>query len=87
MSKPRFWQPAADTQADADPRLRAPSAQRNRDAILAVLAGVLLATRGRQRARLQWPALAGVLLVVVALAVVKYAIVDTSFADAVIRFS
>lgn len=51
------------------------------------LAGVLLATRGRQRARLQWPALAGVLLVVVALAVVKYAIVDTSFADAVIRFS
>ena len=41
MSKPRFWQPAADTQADADPRLRAPSAQRNRDAILAVLAGVL----------------------------------------------
>ena len=41
MSKPQFWQPTADPQAAADPRLRAPSAQRNRDAILAVLAGVL----------------------------------------------
>ena len=37
MSKPTFWQPTADLQAAADPRLRAPSAQRNRDAILAVL--------------------------------------------------
>lgn len=41
MSKPNFWQPTADAQAGADPRLRAPSAQRNRDAILAVLADVL----------------------------------------------
>ena len=41
MSKPNFWQPTADTQVDADPRLRAPSAQRNRDAILAVLAATL----------------------------------------------
>lgn len=41
MSKPQFWQPTADAQADADPRLRAPSAQRNRDAILAILSDVL----------------------------------------------
>lgn len=41
MSKPSFWQPVADAQADADPRLRAPSAQRNRDAILLVLRDVL----------------------------------------------
>lgn len=41
MSKPNFWQPTADVQAGADPRLHAPSAQRNRDAILAVLTDVL----------------------------------------------
>ena len=41
MSKPNFWQPTADAQAGTDPRLRAPSAQRNRDAILAVLTDVL----------------------------------------------
>lgn len=41
MSKPNFWQPAANAQAGTDPRLRAPSAQRNRDAILAILADVL----------------------------------------------
>jgi len=41
MSKPSFWQPAADAQAGTDPRLRAPSAQRNRDAILAVLTDIL----------------------------------------------
>nr|WP_052232184.1 DUF938 domain-containing protein [Methylobacterium sp. ZNC0032] len=41
MSKPQFWQPNADQQAAADPRLRAPSAQRNRDAILAVLRDIL----------------------------------------------
>lgn len=41
MSKPSFWQPSADQQTSADPRLRAPSAQRNRDAILAVLADIL----------------------------------------------
>ena len=41
MGKPSFWQPSADPQAAADPRLRAPSAQRNRDAILAVLADIL----------------------------------------------
>jgi SAM-dependent methyltransferase len=41
MSKPQFWQPTADPQAASDPRLRAPSAQRNRDAILAVLADIL----------------------------------------------
>jgi SAM-dependent methyltransferase len=41
MSKPSFWQPTADPRAGADPRLRAPSAQRNRDAILAVLADIL----------------------------------------------
>jgi hypothetical protein len=40
-SKPNFWQPSADRQAVSDPRLRAPSAQRNRDAILAVLRDVL----------------------------------------------
>ena len=48
MSKPSFWQPSADPQATADPRLRAPSAQRNRDAILAMLAGVLILTVIRQ---------------------------------------
>lgn len=41
MSKPSFWQPTADAQAGADPRLRAPSAQRNREAILAILTEVL----------------------------------------------
>ena len=41
MSKPRFWQPTADPEATDDPRLRAPSAQRNRDAILAVLTDIL----------------------------------------------
>lgn len=41
MSKPNFWQPAADARAGTDPRLRAPSAQRNRDAILAVLTDIL----------------------------------------------
>ncbi|WP_293794881.1 DUF938 domain-containing protein [uncultured Bosea sp.] len=41
MSKPNFWQPAADAKAGTDPRLRAPSAQRNRDAILAVLSDML----------------------------------------------
>lgn len=41
MSKPQFWQPTADPQAASDPRLRAPSAQRNRDAILAVLSDIL----------------------------------------------
>jgi SAM-dependent methyltransferase len=44
MSKPVFWQPSADPQAVTDPRLRAPSAQRNRDAILAVLADILPST-------------------------------------------
>lgn len=41
MSKPSFWQPTADAQAAADARLHAPSAQRNREAILAVLNDVL----------------------------------------------
>lgn len=41
MSKPNFWQPTADAQAGTDPRLRAPSAQRNREAILAVLTDIL----------------------------------------------
>lgn len=41
MSKPSFWQPTADAQASVDPRLRAPSAGRNRDAILAVLTDIL----------------------------------------------
>lgn len=44
MSKPQFWQPTADPQTAADPRLRAPSAQRNRDAILAVLTEILPAS-------------------------------------------
>lgn len=44
MSKPSFWQPNAYPQAAADPRLRAPSAQRNRDAILAVLTDTLPAS-------------------------------------------
>jgi SAM-dependent methyltransferase len=39
--RPSFWQPGAETRAGADPRLRAPSAGRNREAILAVLEGVL----------------------------------------------
>ncbi len=41
MSKPTFWQPTADARPDADARLHAPAAQRNRDAILAVLEGIL----------------------------------------------
>jgi SAM-dependent methyltransferase len=41
MSKPNYWQPTQDDKASADPRLRAPSALRNRDAILAVLRDVL----------------------------------------------
>lgn len=41
MSKPTFWQPTTDARPDADARLRAPAAQRNRDAILAVLREVL----------------------------------------------
>ncbi|MGX5733995.1 DUF938 domain-containing protein [Bosea thiooxidans] len=41
MSKPSFWQPTADSRPDADARLHAPSVQRNREAILAVLGGVL----------------------------------------------
>ncbi|MCU4180501.1 class I SAM-dependent methyltransferase [Bosea sp. BH3] len=41
MSKPSFWQPTQDERSAADPRLRAPSALRNRDAILAVLRDVL----------------------------------------------
>ena len=44
MSKPSFWQPTADSQAGTDPRLRAPSTQRNRDAILAVLTEILPAS-------------------------------------------
>lgn len=50
------------------------------------LAGVLLGTRHRSKARLQWPALGAVLLVVVLLAVGKYAIVDTGFIDSVVRY-
>lgn len=50
------------------------------------LAGVLVATRGRQRAPLQWPAIGGVLFVVVLLAVVKYLSVDTGFVDSYVRF-
>jgi SAM-dependent methyltransferase len=41
MSKPGFWQPTAEAQAAADARLHAPSALRNREAILAVLNDVL----------------------------------------------
>lgn len=44
MSKPSFWQPTADAQVSTDARLRAPSAQRNRDAILAILRDVLPAS-------------------------------------------
>lgn len=51
-----------------------------------VVAGAMLATRERSRDRWQWPALAGVGLVVVLLAVVKYATVDTAFIDSVVRF-
>ncbi|WP_409484205.1 rhomboid family intramembrane serine protease [Arsenicicoccus dermatophilus] len=40
----------------------------------AAIAGLVWATRGRDRVRLQWPALAGVTVVLVALAVVKYAL-------------
>jgi len=41
MTRPSFWQPKQDEQAGADRRLQAPSAQRNRDAILAVLRDML----------------------------------------------
>lgn len=50
------------------------------------LAATLLATRNRSRARLQWPAMGGVLLLVVLLAVAKYATVDTGFIDSVVRY-
>ncbi len=51
------------------------------------LSGVLVATRGRQRARFQWPAMGGVLALVVVLAVVKYLTADTVFFDSYVRFS
>jgi len=41
MSKPSYWQPTQDDPSAADRRLRAPSALRNRDAILAVLRDTL----------------------------------------------
>ena len=41
MSKPTFWQPTQDDRSAVDARLRAPAAQRNRDAILAVLREIL----------------------------------------------
>ena len=50
------------------------------------LAAVLVGTRGRERARLQWPAFCGVLVVIVLLAVVKYATADTGFVDSVVRY-
>lgn len=53
----------------------------------AALAAVLLVTRSRERARLQWPALGGVALVVALLAVVKYLTVDTGFVDSVVRYA
>lgn len=40
-AKPSFWNPAETARPEGDARLRAPSAQRNRDAILAVLRDVL----------------------------------------------
>lgn len=52
------------------------------------VAAALLQTRGRERARLQWPVIGGVLLVVIALAAVKYLTVDTQFVDTlVVRYS
>ena len=50
------------------------------------VAGLLYATRGRERARYQWPALAGVLVVLVVLAGVKYGVADTGFVDSVYRY-
>lgn len=50
------------------------------------VAGALYATRGRTRARYQWPALAGVTAVVVGLAILKYATADTGFVDSVVRY-
>lgn len=41
MTRPSFWQPEQAKQEGADRRLQAPSAQRNRDAILDVLRQVL----------------------------------------------
>lgn len=41
MTKPSYWQPTQNGEPTADPRLRAPSAQRNRDAILDVLRTIL----------------------------------------------
>ena len=41
MTRPTFWQPTQADQAGGDRRLRAPAAQRNRDAILAVLRDML----------------------------------------------
>ena len=40
-AKPGFWNPSEIAVPEGDPKLRAPSAQRNRDAILAVLRDVL----------------------------------------------
>jgi hypothetical protein len=40
-AKPSFWNPAEVDRPEGDARLRAPSAQRNRDAILAVLREIL----------------------------------------------
>lgn len=51
-----------------------------------LIAGVLLQTRERSRARLQWPALVVVTALVVALAVVKYLTADTGFVDSVVRY-
>lgn len=51
------------------------------------LAGALYATRGRDRARLQWPAVAGVLVILVLVTVVKYATADTGFVDSVVRYT
>jgi SAM-dependent methyltransferase len=36
-NRPRFWQPGSEARGSVDPRLHAPSAGRNREAILAVL--------------------------------------------------
>lgn len=41
MTRPSFWQPTQGEQAGTDQRLQAPSAQRNREAILAVLHEIL----------------------------------------------
>lgn len=52
----------------------------------AVMAGVLIALRARSRLRWQWPAVAALVAVLVALVVLKYATVDDGFIRSLLRW-